>query len=188
MFATDSLPHVTGSSGLTLSLMLRPETATGTINIASLGNSLSISATDLTPRVQIGNSSMTATSMLTAGGWNHLALVYRPAIVPGNGWRYGGFSKRPTGLTEDCCYAVNTDAKEYYFLKTPGPFAEAKEMIGGFWIWQVNSQEEALEWVKRCPISAHAESEIELRQVLDVDDFAARIAPEFVERTRYVAA
>ena len=69
-----------------------------------------------------------------------------------------------------------------------GPFAETKEMIGGFWIWQVNSQEEALEWVKRCPISAHAESEIELRQVLDVDDFAARIAPEFVERTRYVAA
>ena len=69
-----------------------------------------------------------------------------------------------------------------------GPFAETKEMIGGFWIWQVNSQQEAIEWVKRCPISAHAESEIELRQVLDVDDFAARIAPEFVERTRCVAA
>jgi hypothetical protein len=61
-------------------------------------------------------------------------------------------------------------------------------MIGGFWIWQVNSREEAIEWVRRCPISAHAESEIELRQVLDVDDFAARIAPEFVERTRCVAA
>ena len=69
-----------------------------------------------------------------------------------------------------------------------GPFAETKEMIGGFWIWQVNSQDEAIEWVKRCPISAHAESEIELRQVLDVEEFAARLAPEFVERTRCVEA
>jgi hypothetical protein len=126
LFSTDSLPHVT-SRGLTLSLMLRPESASGLMNIASMGDSLHISAMDLTPRVQIGDSTVTATSNLVAGGWNHLALVYRPAIVPANGWRYGGFSKRPTGLTEDCCYAVHTDAKEYYFLKTPGPFAEAKK-------------------------------------------------------------
>jgi len=69
-----------------------------------------------------------------------------------------------------------------------GPFAETKEMIGGFWIWQVNSKEEALQWVKRCPISTHAETEIELRQVLDIEEFAARLAPEFVEQTRCVAA
>lgn len=69
-----------------------------------------------------------------------------------------------------------------------GPFAETKEMIGGFWIWQVNSLDDAIDWVKRCPISAHADSEIELRQVLDVDDFAARIAPEFVEQMRCVEA
>ena len=69
-----------------------------------------------------------------------------------------------------------------------GPFAETKEMIGGFWIWQVASREEALEWVKRCPISAHAETEIELRQVLDPEQFAAQLAPEFAARRHRVAA
>ena len=69
-----------------------------------------------------------------------------------------------------------------------GPFAETKEMIGGFWIWQVNSTEEAIEWVKRCPISTHADGEIEVRQVLEVEEFAARLAPAFVEQMRGVAA
>ena len=69
-----------------------------------------------------------------------------------------------------------------------GPFVETKEMIGGFWIWEVNSKQEAIEWVKRCPISTHAETEIEVRQVFDVEEFAARLAPSFVDQMRGVAA
>ncbi len=69
-----------------------------------------------------------------------------------------------------------------------GPFAETKEVIGGYWIWQVASKEEALEWVKRCPISAHSDGEIEVRQVLDVEQFAARLAPAFTQSTRRAAA
>ena len=69
-----------------------------------------------------------------------------------------------------------------------GPFAETKEMIGGFWIWQVASQAEALAWAQRCPISSHADTELELRQILDVGEFAARIAPEFALQAHGIAA
>ena len=53
-----------------------------------------------------------------------------------------------------------------------GPFAETKELVGGFWMWQVKSQEEAIEWVKRCPNPPDADIEIEIREVLESDDFA----------------
>ena len=69
-----------------------------------------------------------------------------------------------------------------------GPFAETKEMIGGYWLWQVNSKDEAIEWVRRCPIPAHGETEIEVREVLDVEQFAAQLAPAFTRRTQRVAA
>ena len=59
-----------------------------------------------------------------------------------------------------------------------GPFAEAKELIAGFWLWQVKSMEEALEWVKRCPMS-HAE--IEIRQVLEAEDFGPAFTRELRE-------
>lgn len=52
-----------------------------------------------------------------------------------------------------------------------GPFAETKELIAGFWLWQVKSLEEAIEWVKRCPNPHNDESEIEIRQVFELDDF-----------------
>ena len=54
-----------------------------------------------------------------------------------------------------------------------GPFTESKELVGGYWLWQVKSLEEAIEWVKRCPRPGTGESEIEIRQVFEVDDFAA---------------
>jgi hypothetical protein len=69
-----------------------------------------------------------------------------------------------------------------------GPYAETKEMIGGYWLWRVNSKEEAIEWVKRCPIPAHGETEIEVRQVLDAEQFAAQLAPAFSQRTQRAAA
>jgi len=54
-----------------------------------------------------------------------------------------------------------------------GPFTEAKELIAGFWIWQVKSKEEAIEWVKRCPKPMEGDAEIEIRQVFETEEFAA---------------
>ena len=62
-----------------------------------------------------------------------------------------------------------------------GPFAETKELIAGFWMWQVNSKEEAIEWVKRCPNPMPGESEIEIRQVFEAEDFGAELTPELRE-------
>jgi uncharacterized glyoxalase superfamily protein PhnB len=59
-----------------------------------------------------------------------------------------------------------------------GPFAETKELIAGFWIWQVKSKDEAIEWVKRCPNPTGEESEIEIRQVFELDDFGPELTPE----------
>ena len=59
-----------------------------------------------------------------------------------------------------------------------GPFAETKELIAGFWLWQVSSLEEAIEWVKRCPAPFEGESEIEIRQVFEAEDFGAEFTPE----------
>lgn len=59
-----------------------------------------------------------------------------------------------------------------------GPFTEAKELIAGFWLIQVKSKEEAIEWVKRCPNPLDGESEIEIRQVFEASDFGAEFTPE----------
>ena len=63
-----------------------------------------------------------------------------------------------------------------------GPFTEAKELIAGFWLWQVRSMEEAVEWVKRCPNPCEGESEIEIRQVFEADDFGPELTPELREQ------
>ncbi len=63
-----------------------------------------------------------------------------------------------------------------------GPFAETKELIAGYWLWQVQSKEEAIEWLKRCPNPHEGESEIELRQVFEMDDFGAEFTPELREQ------
>jgi len=55
-----------------------------------------------------------------------------------------------------------------------GPFSETKELIAGYWLWQVKSKEEAIEWVKRCPNPTGEEAEIEIRQVLEASDVAPR--------------
>src|SRR5213079_1161583 len=63
-----------------------------------------------------------------------------------------------------------------------GPFAETKELIAGFWLWQVKSKEEAIEWVKRCPNPTGGEAEIEIRQVFEVEDFGTQLTPELREQ------
>jgi hypothetical protein len=69
-----------------------------------------------------------------------------------------------------------------------GPFAETKELIAGFWLIQVKSLEEAIEWVKRCPNPMEGESEIEIRQVFESDDFGDEFTPELREAEERIRA
>lgn len=70
-----------------------------------------------------------------------------------------------------------------------GPFSEAKELIAGFWLIQVKSKEEAIEWIKRCPNPfEHGESQIEIRQVFEADDFGAEFTPELREQEERLRA
>jgi hypothetical protein len=62
-----------------------------------------------------------------------------------------------------------------------GPFTEAKELVAGFWIWRVKSLEEAIEWVKRCPHPHDTDSEIEIRQVGEMEDFAPMLTEEEIQ-------
>jgi hypothetical protein len=62
-----------------------------------------------------------------------------------------------------------------------GPFTETRELIAGFWIFQVKSKEEAIEWVKRCPNPLEGECEVEIRQVFEAEDFGAEFTPELRE-------
>jgi hypothetical protein len=59
-----------------------------------------------------------------------------------------------------------------------GPFAETKELVAGFWLWQVNSMEEAVAWAKRCPNPMEGDSDIEIRPVFEAEDFGAEFTPE----------
>jgi len=65
-----------------------------------------------------------------------------------------------------------------------GPFAEAKELIAGYWLWQVKSKQEAIEWVKRCPNPTGADGEVEIRQVFEPEDFGAEFTPELREQEK----
>lgn len=67
-------------------------------------------------------------------------------------------------------------------IVTDGPFAETKELVAGFWIWQVKSMEEAIAWVKRCPNPMSEESEIEIRPIFEMEDFGAEFTPELREQ------
>jgi hypothetical protein len=69
-----------------------------------------------------------------------------------------------------------------------GPFTEAKELVAGFWLIQVKSKEEAIEWVKRCPNPLGDESEIEIRQVFEAEDFGAEFTPELREQEERLRA
>jgi hypothetical protein len=63
-----------------------------------------------------------------------------------------------------------------------GPFPETKELIAGFWLWQVKSKEEAIEWVKRCPNPHMTEGDVEIRQVKEAEDFGDALTPELREK------
>ena len=69
-----------------------------------------------------------------------------------------------------------------------GPFTETKELIAGFWLWQVRSMEEAVEWLKRCPNPHKEDSEIEIRPVFEAEDFGPEFTPELREQEERVRA
>jgi hypothetical protein len=69
-----------------------------------------------------------------------------------------------------------------------GPFTETKELIAGFWLWQVRSLEEAVEWVKRCPNPTGSEAEIEIRPLFEASDFGAEFTPELQEQEERLRA
>jgi hypothetical protein len=63
-----------------------------------------------------------------------------------------------------------------------GPFAETKELIAGYWLWQVKSKQEAIDWLKRCPNPHNEDCEVEIRQVFEAEDFGAEFTPELREQ------
>ena len=65
---------------------------------------------------------------------------------------------------------------------TDGPFARPEELVAGFWLWQVKSMDEAVEWVKRCPNPMEGESDIEIRPLFELEDFGAELTPELREQ------
>ena len=69
-----------------------------------------------------------------------------------------------------------------------GPFTETKELIAGYWLWQVRSMEEAVEWVKRCPSPHEGETEIEIRQVFELEDFGAELTPALRKQEENIGA
>ena len=69
-----------------------------------------------------------------------------------------------------------------------GPFTETKELVAGFWIWKVKSKEEAIEWLKRCPNPMPGESEIEIRQIFEAEDFGEALTPELKEQEEKLRA
>lgn len=71
---------------------------------------------------------------------------------------------------------------------TDGPFAETSQLIAGFWIWKVTSMQEAIEWVKKCPNPHEGESEIEIRQLFEAEDFGDALTPETREKEERLRA
>jgi len=71
---------------------------------------------------------------------------------------------------------------------TDGAFGETQDLIAGFWLWQVKSKAEAIEWVKRCPNPTGEEAEIEIRQVFEAEDFGAEFTPELREQEQRLRA
>jgi hypothetical protein len=69
-----------------------------------------------------------------------------------------------------------------------GPFTETKELIAGYWLWQVRSMEEAVEWVKRCPCPHERGGEVEIRQVFEAEDFGSEFTPELKKREERMRA
>jgi hypothetical protein len=108
---------------------------------------------------------MPSEELLTAMGAFNKELVKAGVMLAGEGLHPSAKGKR-----------VRFSGRQRTVID--GPFAETKELVAGFWLWQVKSMEEAIEWVRRCPNPMPTESEIEIRPVFEADDFGAEFTPE----------
>jgi hypothetical protein len=108
---------------------------------------------------------MPTQELLTAMGEFNTMLVNAGIMLAGEGLKPSRFGKR-----------VRFSGKSR--TVTDGPFAETKELVAGFWLWQVRSIEEAVEWVKRCPNPMLTDSDIEIRPVFGLEDFGDAMTPE----------
>jgi hypothetical protein len=112
---------------------------------------------------------MPSEEMLTAMGAYNDELVKAGIMLAGDGLHPSSKGKR-----------VHFSGQQRRVID--GPFAETKELIAGYWLWQVKSMDEAVEWVKRCPNPMAGESEIEIRPVFEADDFGPEYTPELREQ------
>jgi hypothetical protein len=108
---------------------------------------------------------MPTTELLTAMGEYNESLVKAGIILAGEGLKPSRHGKR-----------VHFSGRSR--TVTDGPFTETKELVAGFWLWQVRSIEEAIEWVKRCPNPMLTDSDIEIRPVFEAEDFGDLLTPE----------
>lgn len=108
---------------------------------------------------------MPTAELLTAMGQFNESLVKAGILLAGEGLKPSRDGKR-----------VHFSGRQR--TVTDGPFTETKELVAGFWLWQVHSIEEALEWVKRCPNPMLTDSDIEIRPVFEMEDFAENLTPE----------
>ena len=112
---------------------------------------------------------MPSTELLAAMGNFNEELVKAGVMLAGEGLHPSSCGKR-----------VRFSGKQRTVVD--GPFAETKELIAGFWLWKVESMEKAVEWVRRCPNPMEGESEIEIRQVFEAEDFGDEFTPELREQ------
>ena len=123
-----------------------------------------------TPESETGNMSGEQMQQMFAemGAYNE-ELVKAGIMLQGDGLKPSSAGKR-----------VHFSGKDRTVVD--GPFAETKELIAGFWIWQVKSMDEAVEWVKRCPNPHNEPGEIEIRRIFEAADFGAEFTPELREQ------
>ncbi|HET9308710.1 MAG TPA: YciI family protein [Candidatus Sulfotelmatobacter sp.] len=114
---------------------------------------------------------MPSTELLTAMGKYNEELVKAGIMLAGDGLKPTSKGKR-----------VRFEGSKRTVID--GPFAETKELIAGYWIWQVRSIEEAVEWLKRCPNPHCEDSEVEIRPVFEAADFGENFTPELREQER----
>ncbi len=118
---------------------------------------------------------MPSTELLTAMGNYNEELVKAGIMLSGDGLHPSSKGKR-----------VRFSGKDRQVID--GPFAETKELIAGFWIWQVKSMDEAIEWLKRCPNPMNEETDVEIRPIFEADDFGAEFTPELREQEERLRA
>jgi hypothetical protein len=112
---------------------------------------------------------MPSQQLLTEMGAYNEELVKAGVMLAGDGLKPSSQGKR-----------VRFSGKDRTVID--GPFAETKELIAGYWLWQVKSMEEAVEWLKRCPNPMMSESEVEIRPIFEAEDFGAQFTPELREQ------